>query len=122
MTVYLESNGQPRAATFGEVRDLFVGAVKNKRDEILAEAEQGKFEAYTDPNAALADEIIVGVLGVIEGTHPESPGFSLIPKVGEEEKNEAIAAGGNWIPYASEDVDAIDISDGMVDYFNLVNT
>lgn len=118
MSVYLESNGTPRAATFGEVRDLFIGAVKSKRDEILAEAEDGKFEAFTNSNAALADEIIIGVLGVIEGTSPDCPGFALTPKVGEEEKTEAVNAGGNWIPYGEE---ASDISEGVVDYFKMVN-
>ncbi|BEG72553.1 hypothetical protein [Pseudomonas phage PA1C] len=122
MTVYFEGTGEPRAATFSEVRDLFIDAVNSKRDEILAEAEQGKYEAYVNPNAAMADDIVSGVLGVIEGNHPDCPGFSLIPKVGEEEKAEAIEAGGNWIPFASEDVEAIDISDGVVDYFKLVNS
>ncbi|AFO70901.1 hypothetical protein FDI90_gp094 [Pseudomonas phage PA7] len=31
MTIYFEGTGEPRAATFSEVRDLFVDAVKSNR-------------------------------------------------------------------------------------------
>lgn len=116
MTVYFEGNGKPKVVTVGQARDLFIDALKAKRDEVLSDP---KLESYEDPSQrdrVVADRAIHSVLSVLNGDSDFFPYMNLIPSVTDEDIEEAKAAGADYF-----DNSYGDIGGGLAEYWNLVN-
>jgi hypothetical protein len=122
--VWFEGNGEPRAATYDELRDLFIATVRNHRDQILSDPTLEHHEDSTMRDRVVADAVITGVFNILDGNHPDLPGFHVIPDVNEEAVMVAMEAGGNWIPYddGSDNYEPLDISGNLAEYFSMINT
>jgi hypothetical protein len=121
MTVYFEGDGNPRAATYDEVRDLLMDTLRNRREEILQNPVFIDMDSGPERDRALVNAAIHSVLVVLDGDHPDCPSFRLIPETTQEELDEAIMAKGNWVPPADDLKQAIDVSGNLAEYFTLVN-
>lgn len=117
MTVYFEGNGTPRVVTVAEARDQLVHALKEARDEILNDPA---LEAYDDTptrDLHVANRMIGGVLGIMDGSSEHYPGVNLIPYCTDEDMEEAKAAGANYF-----DNSYGDIGGGMQAYWEQVSS
>lgn len=119
MTVYFEGNGNPRPATYDEVRDLVVNTIQQRRDEVLSQVADVYGESYEGQRAA-ANGMANAIMAIIDGNDPQCPAFSLVAQSTPEEVQEAKDSGGNWIPTAEES--PVDLSGCMAEYWSAINT
>lgn len=124
MSVYFEGDGNPRPVEYGDVRDLFLETIKQRREEILADPQLEAFEDPAERDRAVATSTIDSILAILDGDNPNCPGFQLIPDVGDDEKRLAVEAAGNWIPFddGSSHYVPLNIAGNLCEYFRTVNT
>jgi hypothetical protein len=118
MSIYFEGNGKPRPVTVGEARDQFVYALKEMRDEALQDPYLDAYEDSAARDTAVANKIIGGVLGILDGNSEHFPAVNLIAYDPPEDKEEAIAAGANYIDHR----EFADFGQGLEAYWALVNS
>jgi hypothetical protein len=119
MTVYFEGNGQSREAAFSEVTELFIDTVKAERDDLLASPAIQAIDDSAELALAVATGMCDRIFMILDGDHPNCPGFNMMPDVGETEKQEAIEAGGNWLPFVEENAS---IAGNLCEHFRMVNS
>lgn len=117
MTVYCEGNGNPRAITAGEARNMLIEVIKETRDEILNDPALEAFDDTPQRDLHIANLVIGGVLGIMDGDNPNYPGVNLIPYCSDEDIEEAKAAGANYF-----DNTYGDIGGGMQAYWEQVSS
>lgn len=118
MTIYFEGDGNSRPVTLSEARDQFVYALKEMRDEALNDPYLDQYEDSAARDLAVANKIIGGTLGILDGNSTHFPAVNLVAYEPEGEKEEAIAAGANYFD-ASE---FADFGQGLKEYWELVNS
>lgn len=118
MSVYFEGDGKSRAVTLSECRDHFINAIKDVRDEVLNDPKLEAYEDTAQRDLVVANRVIGGVLGILDGQSPSFPAVNLIPYVGEEDIVEAKAAGSNYIDLG----EFSDFGQGLSEYWSQVNS
>ena len=117
MSIYFEGNGTTKAVSVGEARDQLVYALKEMRDEALNDPTLDAYEDSAQRDTAVANKIIGGVLGVLDGNSAHFPAMNLIPNVSDEDVTAAKEAGADHF-----DPLGGDIGQGLQEYWNLVNS
>jgi hypothetical protein len=117
MSIYFEGNGNPKAVGISEARDQFIYALKEMRDEALNDPYLDAYEDSAARDTAVANKIIGGVLGVLDGNSTHFPAMNLLPYVSEEDVTAAKEAGADYFDSGSGD-----IGQGLQEYWNLVNS
>lgn len=118
MTIYFEGDGKSRPVTIGEARDQFIYALKEMRDEALNDPTLDAYEDSAQRDIAVANKIIGGVLGVMDGNSEHFPSVNLVAYESDEDKEEAKAAGGNYF----DSTEFADFGQGLKEYWNMVNS
>lgn len=118
MTIYFEGNGKPRPVTVGEARDQFVHALKEMRDEVLNDPYLESYEDSAQRDTVVANKIIGGMLGILDGNSEHFPAVNLVPYELPEDKDEAIAAGANYF----DTKEFADFGGGLEAYWALVTS
>ena len=118
MTVYFEGNGTPRPVTMVECRDQFIVALKEMRDEVLNDPTLEAYEDTPQRDLIVANRVIGGVLGIVDGNSEHFPAINLIAFDGDDDVAEAKAAGANYIDH----MEFADFGRGLGEYWNQVNS
>ena len=117
MSIYFEGNGNSKAVSVGEARDQFIYALKEMRDEALNDPTLEAYEDSAQRDIAVANKIIGGMLGVLDGNSTHFPAMNLMPYVTEEDIAAAKEAGADYFDGGSGD-----IGQGLQEYWNMVNS
>lgn len=118
MTIYFEGDGKSRPVTMSECRDQFIHAIKEMRDEILNDPTLEAYEDTPQRDVVVANRVIGGVLGVLDGNSVHFPAVNLVAYDPEEDIAEAKAAGANYIDHK----EFADFGQGLQEYWNQVNS
>lgn len=118
MTIYVEGDGKSKPVTMSIARDLFITALVEMRNETLNDPLLESYQDSAQRDVVVANNIIGGVLGIIDGKSELYPAVNFIPYVSNDDIEEAKAAGADYF-----DNTYGDIGDGSLqDYWNLVNS
>ncbi|ABY63194.1 hypothetical protein ST201phi2-1p369 [Pseudomonas phage 201phi2-1] len=117
MTIYFEGDGKSRPVTISECRDQFISTLKDVRDEILNDPTLESYEDTPQRDRVIADRVIGGVLGVLDGNSDTFPAVNLITYIADGEVEEAKAAGANYLDHS----EFADFGQGLQEYWNQVS-